>query len=217
MSNDFTKILSKFRMHDKCWPEHIDIAQRKNICKSPAFFNGRENTIKYINSIYPMTEEEKDKKINSIPDLPKNGCQQVVFGTLSSIAPYFYHNQRQIEQGKQVKFIILSAKNWTEELNMDFVQCAFFLTFTPPNCPIPIRFLIPNDNKDLTYYNKKEHHTKARITLKEVCDTIKYSNRFIIRKKKYDSYTIYYFHRSSNQTRRIKKGRSMSTRRHRSK
>ena len=100
---------------------------------------------------------------------------------------------------------------------MDFVQCAFYLTFTPPHCPVPIRFLIPNNPKDLTYYNKKEHHKKARITLKEVCDSIKYSNRFVIHKQKFDSYTIYYFHQSSNQTRRSNPRRVMFTRRHRSK
>ena len=146
-----------------CWTYESLLAKKD--CDMASFFDGLDSTSTYVRTHFP------DSMIDP-PNIPEEGCKQVVLGTFELIAPYFYYNERH-----DVKpFILLAADHWTEHLNQKYVSCAFKLLLNNQSCEYPIRVLLPNDvEKGLVRANGS-----PRATLFELCIILQQFKRFSV-------------------------------------
>ena len=137
---------------NKCWEPNKILVKNKN-CKINNYTNGINSTFDYLIKSYPKTD-------TYIPLIPDGDCKQAVLGTFEFLAAYFYYNNEHADN----KFILLAAKDWSEELNKKFVTCIFNLFFNMNSCEFPIRLVLPKDVSNLL----KADGT-PRVTLYELC------------------------------------------------
>jgi hypothetical protein len=143
---------------------------------SPTFQNGKISTIEYVESKYPLNDNKSityntnAKPINYeiIPSLIlklneiKNDdpCKIVVLGTFELIAQFFYFNKHERDV-----FTLLSAENWTEELNQKYLSCALHLALNNKTCKYPICVILPKNFEKLYRANGTPRATLLELTL----------------------------------------------------
>jgi hypothetical protein len=155
-NNYSKKLANKGITIPSCW--NYNNTMTINKCNIKKYTNGQNNTFNFINKSFPTTGDI------DIPLIPKNGTKESVLGTFEYLAQYFKYNK---EHGET--FILLAAKNWTEELNRDFVNCMFNGLFEGTTS---IRLVLP---KDVTKLYKDG---KPRVTLYELCIVLIESKKF---------------------------------------
>lgn len=143
-----------------CWNSTLRTNQNKTKCNTDLFFNQT-----YTNHT-PLT--------HPIPFLPESRCKQVVLGTFELIAPYFQYNR---DHPEDPPFILLSSHHWSDELNKNFVSCAFALLLHNNTCQYPIRIVLPSDPTQLVRINKNGKRS-PRITLLELCIVLQEMDHF---------------------------------------
>jgi hypothetical protein len=198
-----------------CWIRKVfNTKQNEKICTQSTFYNGWNDTLRFIEEKYPMSASEKEEKMREIPFIPEPGCKQVVLGTMELIAPYFYYNQMQHQNNEEEPFILLASQHWSEDLNIAYVSCAMSLLLGNQSCVYPIRLLLPKDNYKLLSANR----SKPRVTLYELCILFQYSKYFNTEEFDRGDYTIFLFKPNKNANifkRNMNGGKRRKTRRHR--
>ena len=147
-------ITNKINQFD-CWTYQSLITQQE--CDMNPFFDGLKSTGDYVKKQFKFDKntdlvyisDTETVSIHDIPNIPEDGCKQVVLGTFELIDVYFYYNEMIAN-----KFILLSAENWTENLNQMYISCAFKLLLDNQSCAYPIRILLPMDENMLLRTNK---------------------------------------------------------------
>lgn len=145
-------------------------------CFQKPFKNGVESTRAYIKKTYKYNPITKNVYINTtnntqtinITDLPKklaglnknSTCKMVVLGTFELIAPFFYYNEEYDDV-----FTLLSAENWTEELNEKYVSCALLILLNNRSCDYPMCLILPKNLTKLRKANGSPRATLLELTM----------------------------------------------------
>jgi hypothetical protein len=175
----------------KCW---LSMNLKKNICNAiniqDEFENNIKDTIELIKKKYNVIYNLNIDILTSlIPNIPVN--KQVVLGTFENLSIYFIYNLHMKKMDKFQPFILLSSKEWTDDLNKILISCAMD-TYLNNKSKYPIRLLLPINNNQLLNEDKT-----PRISLLELCivfdKLLSYSSKYIPNNKieLYFNNTIY--------------------------
>ena len=188
VGNFHNSIISSIKTHKNTGGKSWSLKQLKNMqklnknlfrnieCFKKQFENGIKSTRSYIKKTYKYNANTKKVYINTtnntqmidITDLPsklaklnKNSkCKMVVLGTFELIAPFYYYNEEYDDV-----FTLLSAENWTEELNEKYVSCALLTLFNNRFCDYPICLILPKDLTKLRKANGSPRATLLELTM----------------------------------------------------
>ena len=174
LNNDI-KTLHKISNQKNIWNNH-NITDKKCLKQLSMFTNNLNGTILFCNKKclkYNNLSLYKLQKL--IPYIPKEiECKQIIIGILEHISLYLEYNKK-IENSH---FLLLTSKEWSENLNKNFISCALRGLLYNNLCKYSIRILLPkNINLLLKNYNNK---IVDRITLLELCIIINKIDNFNI-------------------------------------